>query len=51
MKKIPTHYALTLLTLLCSLTATAQSPAARHFTTKDGLVSNMTYDIMQDSKG
>ncbi len=33
------------------LPAVAQRPLLRHFTTKDGLASNVIYDIYHDSKG
>lgn len=40
-----------LLVIAVALPAAAQQPFLRHFTTKDGLPSNVIYDIFHDSKG
>ncbi len=40
-----------LLLLLCNGQTSAQQPLLRHYTVRDGLPSNVIYDICQDTKG
>jgi ligand-binding sensor domain-containing protein len=39
------------ITLLCTITATAQQPAYTYYSIRDGLASNDTYNCVEDKKG